>query len=107
MISLYYNSKEISVISSATSIREAINSNIDISNSVPKETLSKINNNLVLDNYYDLIKYKILSTNDLTYILGIDEKIEPRIKKSINVSLIMFSFFISSSILSKSSWNCK
>ena len=81
-----YNSKEISVISSATSIREAINSNIDISNSVPKETLSKINNNLVLDNYYDLIKYKILSTNDLTYILGIDEKIEPRIKKSINIS---------------------
>ena len=81
-----YNSKELTSISSATSIREAINNNIDISNSVPKETLDKINKSLVLNNYFDIIKYKILSTNDLTYILGIDEKIEPRIRKSISIS---------------------
>ena len=81
-----YNSKALEKISSATSIREAIKNNIDISNYVPKETLSKINKSLILDNYFDLIIYKILSTNDLTYILGIDEKIEPRIRKSINIS---------------------
>ena len=81
-----YNSKVLENISSATSIREAINNNIDISNSVPKETLDKINRSLVLDNYFELIKYKILATDDLTYILGIDEKIEPRIKTSINIS---------------------
>ena len=81
-----YNSKILTSISSATSIREAINNNTDISNYVPKETLSKINKDLILDNYFDIIKYKILSTNDLTYILGIDEKIQPRIKKSINIS---------------------
>ena len=81
-----YNSKTLTSISSATSIREAINNNIDISNSVPKETLDKINKDLTLDNYFEIIKYKILSTNDLTYILGIDEKIEPRIRKSISIS---------------------
>ena len=78
-----YNSKELTSISSATSIREAINNNIDIAPYVPKETIAKINKELNLDNYFEIIKYKILSTDDLTYILGIDEKIEPRIRKSI------------------------
>ena len=81
-----YNSKILSNISSATSIRDAITNDIDVSNSVPVETLSKINKNLILNNYFDIIKYKILSTYDLTYILGIDEKIEPRIRKSICIS---------------------
>ena len=81
-----YNSKILTGISSATSIRNAINNNTDISNSVPIETLSKINNKLVLDNYFDIIKYKIVSTYDLKYILGIDDKIEPRIRKSIKIS---------------------
>ena len=81
-----YNNKELTSISSATSIREAIKNNIDITPYVPKETIDKINKNLNLDNYFDLIKYKILSTDDLTYILGIDDKIEPRIKNSINIS---------------------
>ena len=78
-----YNSKELNEIASATSIRNAIKSNIDISKYVPAETIKYINNNLDLDNYFDLIKYKILSTNDLTYIHGIDEKIAPRLKNGI------------------------
>ena len=78
-----YNSKELNEIASATSIRNAIKSNIDISKYVPAETIKYINNNLNLDNYFDLIKYKILSTNDLTYIHGIDEKISPRLKNGI------------------------
>ena len=81
-----YNSKILEDISSATSIREAINNNIDISKYVPSDTIKYINKYLVLDNYFDLIKYKILSKDDLSYILGIDEKIEPRIKNSINKS---------------------
>ena len=81
-----YNSKELEEISSATSIREAIKNNIDIKKYVPSDTIKYINNNLVLDNYFDLIKYKILSCNNLSYILGIDDKIEPRIRKSINES---------------------
>ena len=81
-----YNSKELTSISSATSIREAINNNIDITPYVPKETIDKIDKNLNLDNYFDLIKYKILSTDNLTYILGIDDKISSRIRKSISIS---------------------
>ena len=81
-----YNSKELEDISSATSIREAINKKIDINKYVPSDTIKYINKNLVLDNYFDLIKYKILSTNNLSHILGIDDKIEPRIKNSINNS---------------------
>ena len=81
-----YNSKELNGISSATSIREAIKNNLDISPYVPKETLEVIDKELNLNNYFEFIKYKILSTDNLSYILGIDEKIEPRIKSSILVS---------------------
>lgn len=78
-----YNSKKLEVIASATSIREAIKNNINISKYVPKETIKYINTNLDLNNFFELIKYKILSIDDLTYIHGIDEKIAPRLKKEI------------------------
>ena len=78
-----YNSKKLDEIASATSIRYAIKNNIDIKDFVPNDTLSKIDKDLFLDKYFNFIKYKILSTDDLTYIFGIDEKISPRIKKGI------------------------
>lgn len=78
-----YNNKKLEEIASATSIREAIRNNVDINNHVPKETIKHINKNLFLDNYFDLIKYKILSTDDLTYIHSIDDKIAPRLKNAI------------------------
>lgn len=81
-----YNSKKLDRIASATSIREAINNNIDITPYVPDETLKVINKKLDINNYFEFIKYKILSTPDLTYIEGIDDKIYPRIKKSIIIS---------------------
>ncbi len=81
-----YNSKKLESIASATSIREAINNNIDITPYVPSETIKAINNKLDINNYFDLLKYKILSTKDLTYIEGVDEKIYPRIKKGILIS---------------------
>ena len=81
-----YNSKELDEIASATSIRYAIKNNINIKKYVPKETLDKIDKSLDLDNYFNYIKYKIVSTDDLTYIFGIDEMIAPRIKKAIKNS---------------------
>lgn len=81
-----YNSRLLENISSATSIREAIKKDIDIKKYVPSNTSIYINRLLDLDNYFDLIKYKILSTDDLSYILGIDDKIEPRIRKYISIS---------------------
>ena len=70
-------------ITSATSIREAINNNVDIKNYVPKETVNKINN-IDYIKYFNLIKYKILSENNLDNYLDINEGLDKRIKKVIN-----------------------
>ena len=78
-----YTSKKLEEIASATSIRYAIKNDIDIKDYVPIDTLNKIDKDLFLDKYFNYIKYKILSTDDLTYIFGIDDKISPRIKKGI------------------------
>lgn len=84
-----YHSLDISDISSATSIRNAIKNNSDISNTVPKETLDKLNNNIyLLDDYFTLLKYKILSTPNLeiyhTVPTGFNNKIKKEILKSNN-----------------------
>ncbi len=78
-----YHSLNLDNISSATSIRNAICKNIPINKYVPIESLNKINKNLNLDNYFDLLKYKIISTDNLTYIHMVDDNIEKRIKKGI------------------------
>lgn len=77
-----YHSNELKEISSASAIRNALNKNKDISNYVPIETIKYINDN-TLDNYFDLIKYKIIATDDLTIYHDIKEGIENRIKKYI------------------------
>lgn len=80
-----YHDKELSSkITSATSIREALKKNQDISNYVPKETLKYINKVHNVENYYPLLKYKILSElDDLDMYQTVDEGIENRIKKFI------------------------
>lgn len=77
-----YHEKELKEISSATAIRDALTHGIDISNYVPKETIKYINN-ISFDNYFDLLKYKIISTNDLTIYHDVKEGIDSRIKKYI------------------------
>ena len=69
-------------IASATSIRNAINNNIDIKKNVPELTLKYINN-ISCENYYNLLKYKILSEDDLSIYHNVDEGINFRIKKYI------------------------
>ena len=80
-----YHDKQLnSKIASATSIREALKKNKDISNYVPKETLKYINKVHNIENYYPLLKYKILSElDDLDIYQTVDEGIENRIKKFI------------------------
>jgi len=77
-----YHSNELSNIASATAIRDSIKKHIDISECVPKETLKYINN-ISFDDYFDLLKYKIISSNDLTIYHDVKEGIESRIKKYI------------------------
>lgn len=71
-------------ITSATSIREALKNNIDITQYVPIETLKYLN--IINDNtYFNYLKYKIISNNqNLATYQTVDEGIENRIIKYIN-----------------------
>lgn len=68
----------------ATSIRIAIKNNKDISKMVPKETLDRIITYDIQNNYFKLLKYKILSDiNNLNTYLDVDEGLDNLIKKNI------------------------
>lgn len=82
-----YNSKEIEgKITSATSIRESIKDNKKIKKYVPSYSYKFLNNPIFLDDYFDYLKYKIISTKDLTIYQGVDINLENRIRKFINKS---------------------
>lgn len=69
-------------IVSALSIREAIKNKIDIEKFVPKYALKFIDKNINMENYFPLLKYKIISEiNCLNRYQSVDEGIENRIKK--------------------------
>lgn len=80
-----YNDKNLTdTISSATSIRNNIKK-VDIKNYVPKLTYKYLQNKLYfIEDYFPLLKYKILSEIDnLSIYFGVEEGIENRIKKVI------------------------
>ena len=80
-----YNSKKIEgKITSATSIRELLKNRKSVKKYVPIETFNRLKNLIFLDDYFDYLKYKIISTFDLTIYQGIDINIQNRIKKYIN-----------------------
>ena len=80
-----YHSRKLKYrIASATAIREALKNHIDISHLVPYSSLKYINNNMDIENFYPLLKYKIISEIDnLDKYQTVDEGIENRIKKNI------------------------
>ena len=85
-----YHSKEldnmsIRSISSATSIREALLDNKDIKDSVPSITYTYLKDKKIpkLDDYFNLLKYKIISCNDLTIYNLVDSGIATKLKKEI------------------------
>ena len=79
-----FNSKSIEgKITSASSIRELIKNNKRFKKYVPSYSYKYLKDCIFIDDYFDLLKYKIISTNDLTIYNGVDENIENRIKKFI------------------------
>ncbi len=78
-----YHSKDLNECS-ATSIREALKNNIDFNKYVPYKF--NYTNLKFIDDYFNYLKYKILSTYDLSIYNGVDEGLENRIKKVINSS---------------------
>ena len=80
----YHDNEITDTISSATAIRNSLVNNIDITNTVPKETLDNIINYDIKDKYFDLLKYKILSDiNNLNTYLDVDEGLDSLIRKNI------------------------
>ncbi len=79
-----YHSKELEEIASASSIREAFNNNINIDKYIPKEEVKY----LIKDNnkYFDLLKYKIISEENLDKYFTGEEGLENRVKDVINKS---------------------
>ena len=70
-------------ISSATSIRKALKEGIDISNQVPKIELDYLNELHYIDDYFNIIKYKIITEEDLSIYQTVDKEIVKKLKKEI------------------------
>ena len=70
---------------SATAIREAIKEGKSIKDYVPKEVYKvlKKENIHCKDDYFKFLKYKIMTTENLSIYHGIDEGIDNKIKKNI------------------------
>ena len=77
-----YHSNKLDNICSASAIRNGLKKNLDISKALPNNVLKYINN-IDINDYFDLIKYKILSTDDLTIYHDVKEGIDNRIRKYI------------------------
>lgn len=73
-------------ITSATSIRRNLNDTAKIKNTMPSDSIRFIND-INYDKYFDLIKYQIVSSDNLSDYLDVDEGIENKLKKAINNSV--------------------
>ena len=79
-----YHEEELNdIISSATSIRKALNNNEDIKNQVPEFTLTNLTDLHTIEEYFSLLKYKILTEKDLSIYNTVDEGIDQKLKKEI------------------------
>lgn len=74
-------------ISSATSIREAYQNHSAWEEEVPKETIDIMKDSIfLLENYFPFLKYKIMTSKDLSIYQTVDEGIENKLKKEIEKS---------------------
>ena len=79
----YLNKELGGEISSGTSIRKALKEGHDVKKYVPLESYKYLNNVHFIEDYFDLIKYKIIS-EDISKYQTVDEGIHNRLKKVIN-----------------------
>lgn len=81
-----YHSLTLEEISSATSIRHSLLNKQDVSIAVPKATLPYLNNCHFIQDYFEIIKYKII-TSDINYlqtIFQMNEGLEYKLKKHVH-----------------------
>lgn len=82
-INNYHETDLNTTFSSATSIREALKRNEPIQGHVPEEVLPYLNSLHFFDDYFEILKYKIITTPDLTIYQTVDEGIAKNLKKEI------------------------
>ena len=78
-----YHDDSLSDISSGTAIRNALSQNKDISNSIPTFVSPYLNNLHFRNDYFKLLKYRIMTDNNLNIYQTVDEGIDRKIKKVI------------------------
>ena len=71
-------------MSSATAIREAVRNNKSIEKDVPKDTLDYYKDLHFIDDYFDILKYKIMTEKDLSIYQTVEEGIDKLLKKKID-----------------------
>ena len=80
----YHSNKLTNNISSGTAIREALKNNNSIINQIPKDTISYYKSIHTIDDYFEILKYKIITEKDLSKYQLVEEGIEQTLKKEIN-----------------------
>ncbi len=87
----YHDLKSNDEIISASNIRGKIKNKEDISLYVPRRTINLIEN-LDMESLFGYLKYKILTDNDLSRYLTVDEGIENRLKEKIMIAKSLEEF---------------
>lgn len=79
----YHNKNLNNKISSATAIREALKNNKSINKNVPDMELDYLKDLYFRDDYFTILKYKIMTDNNLNIYQTVDEGIDKLLKKEI------------------------
>ena len=79
----YHNKQLEATFSSASSIREALKRNDSIKGQVPEDTLSYFQNLHFMEDYFPILKYKIMTEEDLSIYQTVDEGIDKVLKREI------------------------
>ncbi len=79
----YHDKELLNEIASATAIRNNLKENNDIKDYVPENTLKRLNNLHFIDDYYKLLKYKILTEENLDLYQTVPDGFTKNIKEAI------------------------
>ena len=82
----YHDNESNEDVISSSNIRKKLLNNVDIKKHVPNNIYKLLNNKNINSKYFDYLKYKIISENDLDKYLDVDEGLDIRIKSVINNS---------------------
>ena len=82
----YHSTKIESNIVNASLLRKLHLNNTPIDKYLPPNTINYLYKNLSNNNYFTYLKYKIISTDNLSIYQTVDEGIDSRIKKAIKIS---------------------